>query len=136
MKRYKFLQEKEVFEALNRVRDAFLAAKDGNEVERIINGLLTFDERMKLGRRVLVAELIKRGYTVEEISNFLKVGKATIVSMAKRLDDFPDCFELIQRRRGKVEDEYRQSSHRTTGGSMRVFKPRIYTGFKRKDVKR
>ena len=61
MRRYKFLQKEDLFEALNRLRDAFLAAKDGNEVEEIINGLLTQDEKLKIGRRILVAEYIKDG---------------------------------------------------------------------------
>lgn len=41
MRRYGFLQKSDVFEALNKVRDALLAAKDGNDVEQIMNGVLS-----------------------------------------------------------------------------------------------
>lgn len=43
MRRYKFLKKEDIYQAFNRLRDAFLSAKDGNEVEEIINGLLTRD---------------------------------------------------------------------------------------------
>ena len=46
MRRYRFLEKEEIFDALNKLRNAFLAARDGDEVEEIINGLLTFDEKM------------------------------------------------------------------------------------------
>ena len=52
MRRYVFLREKDIFEALNKVRDAFLAAKDGNEVNKIIDGLLTYDEKLKICRKL------------------------------------------------------------------------------------
>lgn len=136
MRRYKFLRENEIYEALNRLRDAFLAAKDGHDVEEIINGLLTFDERMKVGRRIQVAEYLNQGYGEEEISNLLKVGKATITTITRKVEEFPECFDLLKARREKVESEYRGKSYRQVGGSLRVFKPRIYTGFKRRDVKR
>ncbi len=136
MRRYKFLQEKEVYEALNRLRDAFLAARDGTEVEKIIDGLLSFDEKMKIGRRIQVAEYLKQDYGEEEISSLLKVGKATIATVARKIEEFPECFGLLWTRRKKVESEYRDKSYRRVGSSLRVFKPRVYTGFERKDVKR
>uniref|UniRef100_A0A831YTG5 TrpR like protein, YerC/YecD n=1 Tax=candidate division WWE3 bacterium TaxID=2053526 RepID=A0A831YTG5_UNCKA len=136
MRRYRFLQKEEVYEALNRLRDAFLAAKDGTEVERIISGLLTFDEKMKIGRRIQVAEYLNQDYGEEEISNLLRVGKATISAITRKVEEFPDCFELLKMRRKKVENEYQGKGYQRSGGSLRVFKPRVYTGFKRKDVKR
>lgn len=123
-------------EALNRLRDAFLAAKDGTEVEKIINGILTFDEKMKIGRRIQIAEYLNQDYGEEETSALLKVGKATINAIARKIEEFPECFELLQARRTKVESEYQDKSHRRTGGSLQVFKPLVYTGFKRKEVKR
>lgn len=136
MRRYKFLRKEDVYEALNRLRDAFLAAKDGTEVEEIINGLLTQDEKLKIGRRILIAEYIKAGNSLDEITNMLKVGKNTIVSVMKSLDTYPTFFDLISRRSKKVETTYGQRKYRLIGGSTLVFKKRQYTGFKRKDVKR
>lgn len=136
MRRYKFLRREETYEALNRLRDAFLAAKNGNEVEEIINGILTHDEKIKIGRRILIAEYLKLGISLDEIARMLKVGKNTIVSVMKSLDMYPMSFELISRRSKKVEELYVQKKYRLIGGSTFVFKKREYTGFKRKDVER
>ncbi|MBI2621325.1 MAG: hypothetical protein HYW63_01600 [Candidatus Levybacteria bacterium] len=136
MRRYKFLEKEAIYEALNRLRDSFLAATDGNEVEEIINGLLTLDERLKIGRRILIAEYISSGVGIDEISRELKVGKNTIVHVMRLMDARPDCYNLIRRRGLLVEKEYRNKRYSKTGGSQLVFKRNEYTGFNRKDVKR
>lgn len=136
MRRYKFLTKDDVYEALNRLRNAFLAAKDGNEVEEIISGLLTYDEKMKIGRRILVAEAIKSGLGFDQITRMLKVGKNTIASVIKNLEKYPNFLELIEIRSQKVRKEYQDKSYRMRGGSQLIFKQKEYTGFKRKDVKR
>src|SRR3970282_146060 len=52
MRRYKFLGEDSVFAALNKLRTSFFAANDGLQVDEIIKGILTYDERMKIGRKM------------------------------------------------------------------------------------
>lgn len=136
MRRYRFLKKEDIFQSLNRLRDAFLAAKDGNEVEEIISGILTTDEKLKIGRRIIIAEYLKAGFPFEEISKILKVGKNTIVSVIKKLDEHPDFFDLIDKRRSKVESEYHRKKYREVGGSKLIFKKKEYTGLKRKDIKR
>lgn len=136
MKRYGFLKKDEVYEALNRLRNALLAARDGKDVEEIINGVFSFDEKVKIGRRVLIAEYIKEGYKWEEISRLLKVGRTTIWSVIRNLEMFPRCFELLEIRKNKVDKEYHNRKYRAVGGSTKVFKTREYTGFRRKDVER
>lgn len=136
MRRYKFLTKDDVYEALNRLRNAFLAAKDGNEVESIINGLLTHDEKLKIGRRILVAECIRDGMRIDEIAKTLKVGKNTIMSVSGKLDENYLFLDLINKRKKKVEDEYSRRKYRFTGGSKLIYKKREYTGFKRKNVSR
>jgi Trp operon repressor len=136
MRRYNFLQKSDVYEALNKVRDALLAANDGNDVEQIMNGVLTFDERMKIGRRIQVAECLIMGLKNEEIQTILKVGKATIAHVSRNLDDYEKCFHLIRARSKKVKEVYKNKSYRMTDGSTKIFKTREYTGFKRKDVER
>ena len=136
MRRYRFLEKEEVFEALNKVRDSFLAAKDGNDVEELMNGLLTFDERMKIGRRILIAQCLLNGFQIEEIQRLLKVGKSTIAYVSRNLDEYERCFFLISARKNKVEKVYKNKSFHKVGGSTKIFKTKEYTGFKRKDVKR
>lgn len=136
MNRYRFLNQEDIYSALNKLRDAFLAAKNGEEVNEIINGLLTVDEKVKIGRRILIAELLKNGFTIDEITDLLNVGKTTITLVNKNMDSHPACFELIEKRHKKVEKEYQQRKHVLSGGSKLIRKQKSYSGFKRKDVSR
>lgn len=129
MRRYKRLTKEDVYEAINKVRDAFLAAKDGNEVNEIIDSILTTEEKLKIGRRVLVAEYLKVGsLTLDEIRNMLKVGRSTLQFVSRRIAMHPRGFGLIKARSKQIEDEYQKKKFREVGGSQLVFK--------RKDVKR
>lgn len=137
MRRYKRLTKEDVYEALNKVRDAFLAAKDGEQVNEIINSILTTEEKLKIGRRVLIAEYLKvDSLTVDEIRAMLKVGYSTIQSVARRIARYPLGFRLIEHRSKRVEKEYENKKLREVGSSLLVYKRKEYTGFKRKDVKR
>lgn len=136
MRRYRFLNKDDIFQTLNRLRDAFLAARDGNEVEKIINGILTRDERLKIGRRILIAEYIKDGARFQDITRDLKVGKNTIAEITRCLENHPECFDIIAKRRQKVDTAYANRKYRSVGGSKLIFKKKEYTGFKRKDVQR
>lgn len=136
MRRYKFLDKEDIYEAFNRLRDAFLAASDGTEVEQIINGILTTDERLKIGRRIIIAECLKAGIGINDIVNTLKVGKSTIMYVARKLDQNPNFMDLILERQKKVESEYSKKRYRLVGSSYQIFKRKEYTGFRRKDVKR
>lgn len=136
MRRYKQLDENEVFEAFNELRNVFLAAKDGNDVDKIMDGLLTHDEKLKVGRRLLIANWLTAGFGIEEVARRLKVGKNTVMHVSRRLEKYKECFDLINRQRKIVENEYENKKYRMVGGPKLVFKKREYTGFKRKDVKR
>lgn len=136
MRRYKFLKKEDIYAAFDKLTDAFLAAKNGNEVEEIINGLLTRDEKLKIGRRILVAEYLKAGINFENIVKTLKVGKNTIISVMKNLDEYPEFFTLINSRSQKVDKEYLRKKYTVSGGSKLVYKKKQYTGFKRKDIER
>lgn len=135
-RRYRFLPKNYIFSALNKLRAAFLAAKDGNDVEEIINGILTYDERLKVGRRVEIARLLELGLTYKEIADELKVGLNTISLVDKLTKEHPRCYELIKAMEEKVEREFSRKAYTQRGGSKMIFKRREYTGFKRKDVKR
>ena len=136
MRRYNFLTKDGVYGALNKLRAAFLAAKTGSEVEEIIMGSLTHDERMKIGRRIQIAQMLMSGATYDEIMSGLKIGRATIGFVEKQLTDHPLAYKLIDQREEKVEKEFKSRAYKETGGSTKVFKRRVYTGFTRKDVNR
>ena len=134
--RYNRLNQTDVYEAFNRLRDVFLAAKNGHEVDKVTNGLLTHDEKLKIGRRILIAEYLLENMPMEQIVRELKVGMNTVIHVARRLEKYRECFDLIETRRKAVEKEYGDKKYRAVGGSKLVFKRKEYTGFKRKDVKR
>ncbi|HVT01639.1 MAG TPA: hypothetical protein VHE53_05445 [Patescibacteria group bacterium] len=137
MRRYKNLTKDEIYEAFNKIRDAFLAARSGKEVDEIIDAILTSEEKLKVGRRVLVANYLKsRAFTLDEIRIILKVGKSTIQSVNRRREMHPIGFELIDKRSKKVEQNYQKKKYKTVGGSNLIFKQRKYAGIKRKDIER
>jgi len=137
MRRYKRLTKEEIFEAFNKVRDAFLAADDGNEVDEIISAVMTSEEKLKVGRRALASEYLEsKSFTLDEIKNILKMGKSTLQAIARRMEMHPNGFKLINARSEKVESEYKKRKYRSVGGSTLIFKRKEYTGIKRKDIKR
>jgi uncharacterized protein YerC len=136
VRRYKFLNKDSVYTALNKLRAAFLAAKDGNDVEEIISGILTNDERIKIGRRIQIAQMLSEDTPYIEIAKTLKVGLTTVMQIVSKMQKSPKCFDLINSRESKVESEYQNRRYRMIGGSTLIFKKREYTGFTRKEVKR
>jgi uncharacterized protein YerC len=135
-RRYEFLSTQSFYEAWNRLRDAFLAAKNGEEVDIIIKGLLTNDERVKIGRRAEIAALLEIGWGYREIADELRTGMSTVQAVAKKLAEHPECFKLLRERTKKVEKEFTKRAYKKVGGSQLVFKKTKYTGFKRKQVAR
>ena len=115
--RYKFLTRNDEYKITNLVKNAFLAAKDGKDVENVINGLLTTDEKLKIGRRIQVASMIIWGFSGEEIMKLLSVGRNTITLVSKHLSNYPKCFELVNIRSKKVEKTYKEKSYKKMGGS-------------------
>ena len=121
-RRYKNLTKDYVFSALNKLRAVFLAAKDGNQVEEIIKGSLTYDERMKIGRRFGIAEMLDLGYMYREIAEELKVGVSTISFVDTMKREHPMCYELAKLRGERVEKEYKRRAYKKVGGSKLILK--------------
>lgn len=105
-------------------------------MNEIIKGILTNDERMKIGRRIQIAQLLREGITYREIKEELKVGIDTILLVEEKLNQSKTWFDLIMFRENKVEKVYRNKRFRTIGGSTKIFKQSEYTGFTRKNVQR
>ncbi|PIS21372.1 hypothetical protein COY33_02380 [candidate division WWE3 bacterium CG_4_10_14_0_2_um_filter_42_7] len=135
-RRYINVQQESVYDAFNRARDSFLAAKDGNEVDLVIEALLTSDEKIRIGRRIQVAKLLRQGKLFREIKNTLRVGLETIDQVDKKLSSNPEGFDIIFRRGDEVEDKYHEKAYRKEGGPRLLHKRTVYTGYKRKDVPR
>ncbi|PIS21403.1 hypothetical protein COY33_01220 [candidate division WWE3 bacterium CG_4_10_14_0_2_um_filter_42_7] len=134
-RRYQFLDNENIWAAVNKARDAFLAAKDGEEVDRIMNFILTEDEKLRIGRRILIAEMLLGDFSYEDVIKNLRAGKSTINFVVKRLVIDPESFRLIQKRGEKVEKEFKEKAYMKQGTRL-LHKKTVYTGYKRKDVKR
>lgn len=136
MRRYQHLTKEDIYKALNSLRDAFLAAKNGEEVTEIMNSLMTQEEQLKMGRRILIASHLQADITQKEIGAILKVAQATISGVQKHLNSYPEGFKLISDRKKYVEEQYQQKKFRYKGGSKLIIKQKEYSGVKRKDIKR
>lgn len=136
MNRYKDLTRKDINESLYKLRDAFLAAKKGEDVDEIINFLLTPEEKIMIGRRVLVAEAVSQDMPFLEICNLYHVGKGTVVSITRQLEHYLKGYRLIIQRGVTAEKKFQSKKYRKTGGSNLVYKKKEYTGVKRKDIER
>src|SRR3989344_4830271 len=119
--RYNRLNQTDVYEAFNRLRDVFLAAKDGHDVDKITDGLLTHDEKLKIGRRILIAEYLLVNTPMEQIVHELKVGMNTVIHVARRLEKYRECFDMIERRRNLTNKDYDNKKYRSVGSSRLVF---------------
>src|SRR3989344_5209141 len=117
-RRYKFLDKESRFSAVNNLRNALLAAKNGEEVDKIINAIFTSDEKLKVGRRIDIAWLLKSGETFDNIKSILKVGKATVSRVEKQMVGSKEGFGLIFKRGEKVEKEFKDKAYVKKGPSM------------------
>ena len=136
MGRYRRLKREDVVLVWQRLEDAFLAARNGKEVEQILLAILTPDERLKIGRRLQVAKMLREGRGYEDIMRELSVGKNTVALVARRLDQYPEGYGLIGKRQRTADREYQDKAYRKHGGSKLLLKPKRRTGFKRGDVER
>jgi uncharacterized protein YerC len=124
MRRYKFLSRDSVQAALYKLTSAFLAAKNENEIKQMLFSLFTPDERTKLGRRIQISQMIKDHVTYNDITQELQVGKQTVMLVVRRMDNYPDGFNLISEQNYKKGNP--KKKYYTVGGSRMIHKKRIY----------
>lgn len=136
LRRYYFLSNRDIGEIFDKVRDAFLAAKDGHDVDAVIDAILTAEERVKIGRRIMVAQLINDKATYEDLHRILKVGKVTVTTVIHQMLVNPEGFEAILRRTKKVSQEYKDKAYAKVGSSKLFLKKSVRTNFNIRDVKR
>lgn len=135
-RRYLFLTKSSIKNCLTFLQDAFLAAKDGHQVDAIMNFILTDDEKTRIARRIQIASLLVKGFKYDEIRSELRVSPRTISIVDKNLNLYVGGFELINSRRKKTEKNYESKKNRIRGSSLQIKKWKEKTEFKREDVKR
>lgn len=80
------------------VVDAAAQMKNKDELASFFNGLLTRTEKAMLGKRVLIALLLRKGYSYAHIEDWLEVSQTTIAGVSERLHQDGGIFELAMKR--------------------------------------
>jgi Trp operon repressor len=84
-----------------------------NNAEDFINNLLTERERITIGRRTLIANLILSGYTQMEINQRLSVSPNTYTKIKRWLDSALPNFESTNEiERGKINSQAKIATSR------------------------
>jgi len=135
-RRYLFLTKDSIESCLDYLRDAFLAAEDGHDVDAIIDFILTSDEKTRIARRIQIAFWLINGFKYDEIIQELKTSPRTISDVDKNLLLYKNGFHLISKKRKKINKSYEQKKFRQRGSSLKIKKWKERTEFNRKDVKR
>ena len=92
--RVKATEEAAIIEALHNV---ILDLRDDKSMVDFINKFLTKSERLVVGRRILIANLLLNGHTYFEINNRLSVSPNTITRVKTWLNsEFPDYEKILR----------------------------------------
>lgn len=75
------------------------------EVGRFFKDLLSVSETTMLARRLKVAKMLEQNYTFDQISAYLKVGKATIANIQRWLDYGRDGYRTALQKLSKQENK-------------------------------
>ncbi len=110
------LKGKEKMKYLDTLYTSIETLKTREEVKNFLRNLLTESERIMLGRRLIIAQMLLDGKTYAEIMDELKVGIDTINRVHQWLDDENGGYEKaitgigkIFKGRRKVSDYYDSS---------------------------
>lgn len=126
-RRYKNIPQDSLSKALGKLRAAFLTPKNTKQVETIIYGILTHDERMKIGRRIQIAEMLLEGETYYNIAQKLNVGQTTIINVARQVGKSPECYKLIVSKEVEIKRKIKKKRNSKKGSSTLIFKKRAYS---------
>lgn len=103
-KKYKLSNSKLDDRAINRLFSAANEAQNKKQTELFIKSILTQSEKLMLGRRLLIAELLLTARTQAEIVHEYKLSPNTVWRIKKwLLAEFPDYEKVIKESRKKVE---------------------------------
>ena len=93
----KDLSEKEKIQTLDALYTATSSLQGRDAMKMFLRDLLTESERIMLGRRILIAQMLMEGRGREDIMEALRVGPDTIWRVQRWLDDqFPGLENAIK----------------------------------------
>jgi len=96
------LDNKDRIRYLDVLYTAASGLKSREEIKNFLRDLLTESERVMIGRRILIAQMLLEEKPYDEIIRELKVGKDTIMRVHRWLGDDVDGYEKAVKRLEKV----------------------------------
>ncbi len=112
-------------ELLREVETLFYSCRSGEELQRLLRGLLSPDERVMLGRRLRIVKLLLEGKTHAVIASELGVGFDTIDRVRRWLERERAAYHLL------VERARRHSAWRRRTQARREAPPFSWRQFRR-----
>ena len=96
------LEGKDRMKYLDTLYTAMSGLKSREEIKNFLRDLLTESERVMVGRRILIAQMLLEEKPYDEIIRELKVGKDTIMRVHRWLEDDTDGYEKAVKQLEKV----------------------------------
>ena len=101
-KRLTTLKEKEILDEFFRV---ITSLESVEEVKSFFIDLLNKQETIMLSRRLMAARLLDKEFTQEDVSRIMKMGKATVTSVAQWLNYGNEGYKIALKRIEKIENK-------------------------------
>lgn len=96
------LKEKEVLDEFFRV---ITSLESVEEVKSFFIDLLNKQETVMLSRRLMAARLLDKGFTQEDVSRIMKMGKTTVTSVAQWFNYGNEGYKIALKRIEKIESK-------------------------------
>lgn len=82
-----------------------LTPKNLDEAYKVIDSIFTEDEKLKIGRRLFIYELLESNDNYQEIIENLRTSDKTVSEISIRKRKFPDGFALCLKRYNKLKKQ-------------------------------
>ena len=112
------LTKEETISTLDALYTSASLVRGRDAMKLFLKDLLTRGERVMLGRRILIAQMILRGLGRDEIISKLKVGPDTIFRVKRWLDDTLPGYEKAIK---EMEAEYERRRKRREYAALEPF---------------
>jgi len=96
------LKEKEILDEFFRV---ITSLESMDEVKKFFIDLLNKQETVMLARRLMVARLLDKGFTYDDIGRIMKMGKTTVANVAQWLNYGNEGYKIALKRIEKMENK-------------------------------
>lgn len=96
------LKEKEI---LDEFFGVITSLESIDEVKKFFIDLLNKQETIMLARRLMVAKLLNRGFTYDEVSGIMKMGKNTVANVARWFNYGNEGYKIALKRIEELENK-------------------------------